>query len=654
MILRSLARLAEREGLLDDPAFERKPVDWVVNVMPDGTFLGLESLILPAEPGARRGPRRGAQVPVPRPLPGARRTGTSPDAGFLVENASFVCGLDLTAEQKYARRRGELERRQSSFWDLAREAAREVDTVGLKALMALAASPEQMGRLREAVAARAEQQELQSHHLIGFRRQGDGAPFVHLDRAVADYWTRRRRQAGATASPTQCLVTGRMADPVDKHPPIKKVPGGSASGVSLVSFNENAYESYGFKRNANAPVSRSAAEAYTTALNRLLDSRYPDPGDPKIALPDQHLRLSDDTVAVFWTDEPSLVPAAVVPAIGEADPDATALLGISLEIDESYTATHAPVEEETSTRPIQGAYEAPWRGMKPEDLESPESFRILILSGGQGRATVRAFHSCTVATAVAAMRQWFEDIRLDTLRRRPALYRLLSSLAVHGEVKNLPPNLAGEVFLAILDHRPLPRAVLEAAVRRARSEGFKDKPERMALAKAYLNRARRQLLEQQGIVYEEVRPQMNPNEKNQGYLLGRLFACMERMQELALGEVGASVTDRYFAAACATPQAVFPRLLKSEVHHYRKAREGAHGASARWLHGQIDRLCTWLVGARNALDEGESMDDLLKRLAGHPVQGFPGFLPLPEQGLFTLGYHQQRAEFFKKRATADS
>jgi CRISPR-associated protein Csd1 len=147
----------------------------------------------------------------------------------------------------------------------------------------------------------------------------------------------------------------------------------------------------------------------------------------------------------------------------------------------------------------------------------------------------------------------------------------------------------------------------------------------------------------------EVTKDMNDEERNQGYLLGRMFACIERMQELALGDVGAGVTDKYFSAACATPQAVFPRLLKTEVHHFRKAREGKWGGSAVFTHRMIDQLATWLVGEKNGMQDREPLEDFLKRTAGRAMTGFPPFLPLPEQGLFTLGYHQQRAEFFKKR-----
>jgi len=493
---------------------------------------------------------------------------------------------------------------------------------------------------------------------------GDATMFVHLRPAVMVYWGRKRASLAAAEHTGQCLVTGAVGPVVDKHPPIKGVPGGTPSGVAIVTFNLSAFESYGFRRNENAPVSRRAAEAYTAALNRLLNPQLPDPKNPNVRLPQQRVKLSQDTVALFWTDEPSPVPAAIVPAIAEGDPEAAEELGVVWEVDESYRAFAGELEAVRDATPLRDAHDAPWKGTKPQELEDAGAFRLLILSGGQGRATVRAFRTTQVKETVKAVRRWFEDIRLSTLRNKRALRPLLRSLAVRGNEEKLPPTLAGDVFLAILTGRALPQSVLEMAVRRCRSEANSEERngrlvrnlkvpyERAALIKAYLNRARQSLHTTQGIHFEELRPAMNEHERNKGYLLGRMFACIEWMQELALGDVGATVTDRYFSAACATPQAVFPRLLKTEVHHYRKAREGQRGGSARWLHGQISQLATWLIGQQNAMQDGEALDAFLRRSAGRPLAGFPAFLPLPEQGLFTLGYHQQRAERFRKREHA--
>jgi hypothetical protein len=93
---------------------------------------------------------------------------------------------------------------------------------------------------------------------------------------------------------------------------------------------------------------------------------------------------------------------------------------------------------------------------------------------------------------------------------------------------------------------------------------------------------------------------------------------------------------------------VFPRLLKAEIHHFSKACDGRYAGSARFVHGLVGELCSHLLGVENGIADGEPLERFLRRSGGR-ISGLPGWLPLDEQGLFALGYHQQRAEFFRKR-----
>jgi len=642
MILQSLAKLAEREGLVDDPNFETREVHWVIHLKPDGRFIKLQSLLRPNE--GKKGKPRGLKLAIPRQS--GRTSGDK--AEFLVDKAEYVLGFGERDVKKLAARR-------TLFADEVRNASDATRQHSLKAVATFLGSKEHTKAAEAEVAARAKAKEFESNHLFMFQVEGD-SDYVHRLPEVTAYWAAIRDNQQKDTQLQQCLVTGKLAAPTNKHPPIKRVPGGSTSGVAVVSFNSDAFESFGFERNNNAPVSRDAAEAYTTALNRLLDPAWPDPKEPTQTLPKQMVRLSENTAAVFWTDKDNRVASAIAPAI--EDVNAGALHALNVTLDPSLFQLEEP-DEPKSAAPIGDAFHSPWEGGKPLDLEDPAAFRLLILSGGQGRATVRAFHTDTTKHVVQAIQHWFTDISIVGLRGKPALWRLLRSLAVRGEQANLPPNLAGEVFLAALSASPLPVDVLGAAVRRCRSEPERRvSPERAALVKAVLTRSRERLIRDFNIHFEEIQPAMNENEKNRGYLLGRVFACVERMQELALGDVGASVTDRYFASACATPQAVFPRLLKTEIHHFRKARDGKFGGAAVITHRMIDKLASWLVGNENGMRDQETVDDFLKRNAGKTMTGFPAFLPLPEQGLFTLGYHQQRSEFYTRRekqpATADA
>lgn len=642
MILQSLAQLAEREGLIGNPDFQIGEVSWVIRLMPDGAFLTLQSLLQEPQ-GKKKGRPRGQRVPIPRRS--GRTSGVQAD--FLVDNAQYVLGLNVDPKKKSKTDR--LEQCRRSFQQMVAAATDDAGTSTVGAVLAFL-SGEQVESAKREVMDKADAKELLSNHLIAFSVEDLDTRFVHDLPEVQKYWGRLRHEASNQADGVQCLVTGEIAPPIDKHPPIKRVPGGSSSGVSIVSYNSSAFESYGFNRNDNAPVSRAAAEAYVTALNRLLDPSTPDPKDSQIRLPEQRVQISDDTVAVFWTDDSSEVPAAIRPALDEQD-DALDFFDVQLKHrdDEDWGDPAPDADDTSSATALRDELERPWKGRKAEAVTDDAPFRLLILSGGQGRATVRRFHTSHTRAIVENIRRWFDDIDLNGWYGSRALYHMLRALALRGDRRNLPPGLASDVFVSILMGGPLPTGILEAAVRRARSEPeYRVTSQRAGLIKAFLIRSRDRLAGQ-GIHFEEINTTMNENEKNQGYVLGRLFACVERMQELALENVNANVADKYFSAACATPQAVFPRLLKTEVHHFGKAKDGKYPGSAHWLHKQIGEIANVLVGETNGMQDGEKLGHFLKRSAGRAMAGFPAFLPLPEQGLFTLGYHQQRNEFFKKR-----
>jgi CRISPR-associated protein Csd1 len=104
-------------------------------------------------------------------------------------------------------------------------------------------------------------------------------------------------------------------------------------------------------------------------------------------------------------------------------------------------------------------------------------------------------------------------------------------------------------------------------------------------------------------------------------VLGRLFAWLERAQKAALGQnINATIKDRYFTSACASPASVFPALLRLSQHHLGKAEYGDY------LERQIQALL-----------------DMLE------AKPFPTRLSLDEQGVFVLGYYHQRAAFYAKK-----
>jgi CRISPR-associated protein Csd1 len=441
----------------------------------------------------------------------------------------------------------------------------------------------------------------------------DNGLAIHELPQVRSWWAQRLATELEQAATSQCLVTGATSAIVDKHPMLK-IPGGNSTGVSLVSFNDSAYESHGWHRNENAPVSTRGAAAYSEALKRLLIDAYPDPRGPAgSTLPRQNYRLSNDTTAVFWADSDSPLPGIF--ALGfDADP-----------------------------RVVGALLQSAWEG-KPIDLEDVTPFYFLVLSASLARATVRSFHVSTLQATARAVRQYFDDIEVDGNRPQPPLRALLRTLAAGGDDKNLSPTLAGELFEAVLQDRPFPHRVLCAAVQRCHADQTNKKTgpvprDRAALLKACLNQVRRRR-ESRNIAstFPHLGVIMDPLNRDVGYLLGRLFACLERMQRLALGsKLNVTIVDRYFSSAGSTPRAVFPRLMKGEAHHFAKARDGDYPGAAIAVRRMIGEICDELLGPAGDFSSAR----------------LPTCMPLEQQALFALAYHQQCHMFFTKQPAAD-
>jgi CRISPR-associated protein Csd1 len=142
---------------------------------------------------------------------------------------------------------------------------------------------------------------------------------------------------------------------------------------------------------------------------------------------------------------------------------------------------------------------------------------------------------------------------------------------------------------------------------------------RAALIKAYLNRHKR--FHPATSNHQEILPVLDPSNESHGYLLGQLMAVLERGQQLAM-DANATVVDRYFSGASASPRAVFVRLLKNSQHHFRKADDDtAKRGTAFLLKRLVDEIAT-------RFDPNDN--------------GFPARLTTEQQGLFVLGYHQMR------------
>lgn len=423
--------------------------------------------------------------------------------------------------------------------------------------------------------------ELRGNPNLSFRLAGE-SELVCQRPVVKESIERLAEEAADSQDKGICLITGEERGISRLHPAIKGVWGAQTSGANIISFNLDAFRSWGKEQGNNAPVGERPAFAYTTTLNHLLRKGSP-----------QRLQVGDSST-VFWAERPTEMETAVVDIFGEPPKD----------------------DPDRQTEKVAALFKSVHHGRYVRD-DADTRFFVLGLSPNAARIAVRFWQVTTVGDLAGHIIQHFEDIRITHGGKQPEflpLFRLLTSTAVQGKADNIPPNLAGDTLRAILEGRPYPRTLLTAAVQRCRAEQDITYP-RAALIKGCLNRTTRISNPEHK---EELTVSLDPDNTNPGYRLGRLFALLEYIQKKAMGDINATIRDRYYGSASATPSAVFPTLIKLSMNHLGKIEKPG------WLEKQM----------------GEIIDG---------IGDFPPHLSLEDQGRFAIGYYHQRQDFFRKR-----
>jgi CRISPR-associated protein Csd1 len=383
-----------------------------------------------------------------------------------------------------------------------------------------------------------------------------------------------------------CLVTGQKDSVERLHASIKGVWGAQSSGANVVSFNLDAFRSYGKEQGANAPVGKTAAFAYTTALNHLL-------GKDSM----QRIQVGDAST-VFWAQKDTAFEKQILQFFAEPPKD----------------------DPDRNTRAVESLLKSPKTGAFSVE-EKDIRFYVLGLAPNASRIAIRFWVVNTVAGMAETIRKHFEDILIvHGLRDRDhlSLFRLLVATAALGKADNIPPNLAGDTMRAILEGRPYPETLLQAAIRRILAERDVGYP-RAALIKACLNRKNRYTNHGN---QEEIKVSLDHDNMNAGYRLGRLFATLEKIQEDASPGINATIRDRFYGAASSSPVTVFGNLMRLKNHHLSKLENVRRRVNFERLIGEI------MTG----------------------IGDFPAHLPLADQGRFAIGYYHQRQDFFTKKS----
>lgn len=413
--------------------------------------------------------------------------------------------------------------------------------------------------------------------------------FLHDRPAFREAWVRHLESADPDET-GMCLVTGENGVTIpNTHASVKGVLGAQSSGAALISFNFDAAVSFGKKQNLNAPVSDRAAFAYTTALNYLLA-----PGS------ERKIQIGDTTM-VFWTDAPR-----------DNQGDAEAMF--------SFAMGGKQAEDEELTLRLEKHMASIVRAKLPDELGNLETrFYILGLSPNAARLSVRFWHVGTIGDMAANLGAHFQALALkrnfDNEPEHPSPWWILKELAPRQDSRNMSPLLSGQLLQSILKKQPYPRTLLTAAIGRIRADKQVNYL-RAATIKAYLVRNEKQ----------EIHMALDTENTNIGYRLGRLFAIVERIQDSAVPGANATVRDRFFSSASATPARTFPIILRNAQHGLAKVRKDTRGWA---IH--LDSKIEDIVGGIEA------------------TAGFPATLNLEDQGMFILGYYQQRQDLFTKK-----
>lgn len=425
--------------------------------------------------------------------------------------------------------------------------------------------------------------------------------------AVIDRYVTAQKEQLSTSS-KRCSVCGKTYYPVEDipHGMIKKVPDGQSSGCALVSYNENAFESYELKGNNNSSICTNCAKTYVEGLNWLLSTGNEIMVTDKKGKSKSQFRYTSrrnfgaDTAMVFWTRNNQ--------ALDEIDLLDTPSADEVSKMIESLAAGNA-----TSHRYL-----------------DPERFYSCTLSGAAARIAVRDWIETSLGEFRGAIAQWFKDIAIGKydadLKKIVSSYASLYSLARSCQRQRMKSDgtyeydkddaatarVAVALWKAALHKASIPTWILSKALQRARYEvSF----ERAALIKLFLVRNTKGGCSM--IMESDVK-----GKKPVAYVCGQIFAKLEHIQYKALGDRNAGIREKYFTYAMTTPAAAFGRLFNLHSKHLTKLKNEQPGTAVN-LDKELQELCKDI--------------DILK---------FPQQFLLEEQGQFAIGYyHQKQAQF---------
>ena len=378
-----------------------------------------------------------------------------------------------------------------------------------------------------------------------------------------------------------CLITGKKGKIVDVTT-ATMIPGSQAV-AKIVSFQvKSGYDSYGKEQGANAPIIEESEFAYSTALKFLLRSES------------RNKFLIGNRTFLFWASKDSV-------AGKQAEKSFFDLFGFS---DAESDDPNARIEQ------VRKVFKAIYSGEMNTSLE--DKFYILGLAPNAARIAVIYWAEIPLKEFAERINRHFDDMEI-TGANKPymSLRSILGAVTLGGKASDATPNLPDSLVKSIFQGLPYPQTLFASCIRRIRAEN-NIYLTRAAIIKAYLNRIN-------NTNEQKIKVMLDKENNNQGYLCGRLFAVLDKIQEDANNQH--TIRERYMNSASATPSAVFATILNLSSHHSEKLNEGRNVFFEKLKQEIIDKI---------------------------DANGFPAHLDLQDQGRFFVGYYHQRQAFFTK------
>ncbi|MGC4105324.1 MAG: type I-C CRISPR-associated protein Cas8c/Csd1 [Thermomicrobiales bacterium] len=565
MLLEKLVEYADLELAKDLPpaGYQKQPIAYAIPLSADGTYLG-EILTLLSKEAPRGQQRLAPHV--------KRAVGISPK--LLADTGEYVLGIARN-DPKNPPKPERVAEQHRQFVEMVEACADETGEPSVQAVATF---------LRSGPASIPESDlaDLGPGQTITFR-VGEVWP-IDLP-AVRAWWANHRAPEVDSDTPAQdeCIVCGRLGPVLERHPlKIKGIPGGQIL-KDLISANAGAFESYGLVASRTAPTCPACAEKYGNALNALLANKSTSIWTKELAY-------------AFW--------------VQPKDPTEA-----SDEDDDWFSPGDLMKEPQEHSGEVRALMTSVFSGKDEALAVDPRRFYAVALGASGSRVVVKDWIDTTVGEAKRNIARFFamqELVDWDGGEGKFLPFNWIANSTVHE--KGTPPPQVGKSLLRFaFAGDPLPLDLLFIAVRRNRAEQRVTRP-RAVLIKMVLGSRKLIPMEEPGVMTG-----LDPNDDHPAYLCGRLLETLNQIQFAALGQTNTTVVSRYYGTASASPQTVFPNLIRLSGAHLRRMQRDSPAA-----HYRLER----------------QLNEILWKLDG----SFPKMFDAESQGRFALGFYHQRAQ----------